>query len=48
MEAYLYPHMHIASVTGVGKLRTFTHFLVVVSAVFNELVVLKDLTCFDS
>ena len=37
--------MHIASVTGVDKLLLLN--LIVVSAIFNEVLVLMALNCFD-
>ena len=50
-HAYTHTHTHthtymdIASVTGVDKL--LYSLLVVVSAIFNEALVLKALKCFD-
>ena len=38
--------MHIASVMAVDK-ATFTCLVVVVSAIFNEALLLKALKCFD-
>ena len=44
-HAHAHTHMDIASVTGVDKL--LYSLLVVVSAVFNEALVLKALKCFN-